>query len=401
MPTKNRYAHIHSQLRESHLKNKRIVLRADCNVPINNGIIIDDFRLKALLPTLHYLTQQQCTITIITHIGRPKGTEPALSTQQLIKWFESKKFKISFAKNPQEAAVQSTTLKNQLILMENVRFFAQEKNNDHGFAQSLAACGDYFVQDAFGSVHRSDSSMTQLADLFDWQNRSIGFLIEKEISSLLELFAPKHHPLLVFCGGNKLETKIPFIKNLIDNGAHVALLPALVFSFLKAMAKEVGKSLIEPDQIEPLKQLLSHEHYRNKLLLPKDFLVAQENKEGNLSFCTIDNFTKNTFGISIGPQTIADWQNYILNFRAIFFNGAAGFTDRSETLEPVFNLLQIIGKQNVYSVVGGGDSVELAFKSGVANSFDFLSTGGGATLAFLANQALPGLEPFIKQSDKS
>lgn len=401
MPTSNKYAHIHCQLRESHLKNKRIVLRADCNVPLDNGTILDDFRLKALLPTVHYLTQQHCTITIITHIGRPKNHESDFSTRHLIKWFESKNFKISFAKDPQEAVMQSKTLKNQIILMENVRFFNQEKNHAAQFAQLLAQCGDYFVQDAFGSAHRSDVSIAQLPTAFDVHNRSIGFLVEKEIRSLLELFAKQYQPLLVFCGGNKLETKIPFIKTLIDNGAHVALLPALVFSFLKAMSKEIGRSLIEPDQIESLKNLLHDDNYTSKLLLPKDFLVAESDKNGDLSFCTIDSFNKNTFGISIGPKTIAAWQKEIVNFKSVFFNGAAGFIDRPETLEPVFKLLQIISQHNAYSVVGGGDSVELALKSGAAQNFDFLSTGGGATLAFLANQTMPGLEPFIKQLGKN
>ncbi|OQA35611.1 MAG: Phosphoglycerate kinase [Candidatus Dependentiae bacterium ADurb.Bin331] len=398
-----RYSTLHSTLPEFNVNKKRIIVRADCNVPLKNGKIENDFRLRALLPTLQFIAQRGGKIILITHLGRPQHQEPALSTQQLVSWFEQQGFSVRFAATVQRAHELSNESNSSLVLLENVRFFPGETTHDNNFAQQLAQCGDFYINDAFATVHRDQSSLTLTPLFFPREKRSIGFLIEREIHALNRLINSPEQPFLVLCGGGKIETKIPLIASLLDQDATIALLPATVFTFLKAEGHEVGASLVETDQLSSVHALLAQTKYKNKFIFPADYLVAPTITDAtwNLSFVPAAQFPKNYYGISIGPHTVNTLKKYIEQAQTIFFNAAVGFPQHPETVEPINELLKAIGNSHAYSVIGGGDSVSFAVKAGVADQIGFLSTGGGATLAYVGKQPLPGLDPFLTQSDKS
>ncbi|HEX2977967.1 MAG TPA: phosphoglycerate kinase [Candidatus Babeliales bacterium] len=391
------YAKLTSRLPQSDLKNKRVLLRADCNVPISKGLIKNDFRLRALLPTLRFIIEKKGRIVIATHLGRPKKQEPEFSTRQLIPWFEKNNLHLEFAQTIDEAK-KSTA---QIVLLENLRFFAGELNNDADFAKALASCGDYYVCDAFGTVHRNHASLTQTPLYFSPQYRTIGFLIEREIKALNKLLDNPAQPFLVLLGGNKIETKLPLIKSLLEQDASIFLLPALVFTFLAAQNKEAGKSLIDENELAAAKKLLDDKKTKEKLLFPIDYLIADNDANGQLSFFKADTFPADGYGISVGPETVSLVTQKIASARSIFFNAAVGFKERPETLLPINKILSALAQSNAYTVIGGGDSVEYAFDAGVAEQIKFLSTGGGAALAYLSKADLPGLDPFITQSGKS
>jgi phosphoglycerate kinase len=398
-----RYATLRSTLRSLNLEKKRVFVRADCNVPLKNGKIENDFRLRGLLPTLQFIAQRGAKIILATHLGRPKDTDPALSTKQLISWFENHNFHVVFAATVESAQKLSTAQDQTLVLLENLRFFPGETNRDSHFAQQLAQCGDVYVNDAFATVHRNHSSLTLTPLLFPSDKRTIGLLIEREIHALNRLIDSPPQPFLVLCGGGKTETKIPLISSLLDQNATIALLPSTVFTFLKAEGHEVGASVVENDQLKSVHAVLAGTKNRNKFIFPADYMVAPNltDNSWDLSFVPAAQFPKNYFGISIGPHTVNTLKKYIEQAQTIFFNAAVGFPQHPETVEPIVELLKAIGQAPAYTVIGGGDSVAFAFKAGIADQIDFLSTGGGATLAFLGKQPLPGLDPFFNQSDKS
>ncbi|MBI2774824.1 phosphoglycerate kinase [Candidatus Dependentiae bacterium] len=391
------YSNLRTKLENFNLENKRVLIRADCNVPISEGIIQNDFRLKALLPTLHFIIEKKGRIVIATHLGRPKKQEPEFSTRQLIPWFEKNNLHLEFAQTIDEAK-KSTA---QIVLLENLRFFAGELGNDADFAKALASCGDYYVCEAFGTVHRDHASLTLTPLYFSPAHRTIGFLVEREIKSLNKLLDNPAQPFLVLLGGNKIETKLPLIKSLLEQKASIFLMPPLVFTFLAAQNKEIGKSFIEANELTAAKKLLEDGRTRDHLLFPIDYLVAAQNQKGALSLCNADRFPANGYGISVGPETVSLVIKQIGLARSIFFNAAVGFKERPETLLPINKILSALAQSNAYTVIGGGDSVEYAFDAGVASQIKFLSTGGGAALAYLSKADLPGLDPFITQSGKS
>lgn len=398
-----RYATLRSKLSSLNLEKKRVLVRADCNVPLKNGTIENDFRLRALLPTLQFIAQRGAKIILATHLGRPKDTDPALSTKKLISWFEQHGFTIVFAPTVENAQKLSTQHDQSLVLIENLRFFPGETTHDNNFAQQLARCGDIYVNDAFAAVHRNNSSLALTPLFFSFEKRTIGLLIEREIQALNRLIDSPAQPFLVLCGGGKIETKIPLIAAVLEQNATIALLPSTVFTFLKAEGHEIGASLVETDQLKTVHSLLAAKNNKNKFIFPADYLVAPSitTKQWDLSFVPAAQFPKNYFGISIGPHTVNTLKKYIEQAQTIFFNAAVGFPQHPETLEPAIELLKAIGQSAGYTVVGGGDSVALAFKAGVAAQVDFLSTGGGATLAYVGKQPLPGLDSFLTNRTKT
>jgi phosphoglycerate kinase len=391
-----RYSSLRSHLNKLPLEDKRVLLRADCNVPVQNGKIENDFRLAQLLETLNYIIEKKGKLIIATHLGRPKNNEPQFSTRQLLPWFAQHNLDAVFSPSIKEAKKSDAPI----TLLENLRFFTGETERDRAFAQELASCGDYYVNDAFGTAHRDHASLTLTPNYFSAEKRTIGFLIEREIKALNKLIDKPKLPFLVFLGGNKIETKLPLITSLISEKAFVFLMPPLVFTFLKAQNKQVGKSLIDETQISQAKKILDDPLLKEQLLFPVDYLIAKENADGPLSYCELNKFPPDAYGISIGPKTVANAKEKIARAKSLFFNAASGFRERPQTVEGTHEILKAIAQSNAYTVVGGGDSVEYAFDAGVAEKITFLSTGGGATLAYLSKKDLPGLDPFILSPEK-
>ncbi len=385
---------IHSQLKTWNINNKRIFVRADLNIPLKDGIILNDFRLNNILPTLNYIIKNNGNIILATHIGRPEHQEKKLSTQILIPWFMQRGYEIVFVPDIKTIA-QHKIIPKQILLLENLRFFPEEKNGDPFFAKQLARSAHYYINDAFGAIHRNDCSISLLPYEFPDNRRSIGFLIEKELCMLSSLKNNPQHPFLIILGGNKIEDKIPLITGLLKTIDLIILCPALCFSFLKSMGQPVGKSLVN-DTISTLctKIMAQINHSNIQLIFPIDYQVATDTVNGPLLIVSAQTFPDNAVGISIGPKTIKLFATAINQAKTIFFNCAMGFEDREETCQSTYSIIKAMAHSTATTIIAGGNSVDAAFKSGSASSITHLSSGGGAALAYLSDIILPGLVPF-------
>lgn len=379
------------------LNNKKVFLRADLNVPLNNGTIVDDFRLQSIIPTLDYLLKKNCTIILATHIGRPKNNESTLSTKILIPWFEQRGYSIVY--EPDLTKAQQHPTSSTIILLENLRFFAGEKDSDTTFAKQLAKCAEYYVNDAFAVSHRNDTSITLLPTLFPSNKRTIGLLIENELTHLNKLLINPKNPYTLVLGGGKVTDKLPIITAMLEKIDRLLLCPALVYSFLAAQHKPTGKSLVDTAALETIKKIVDKAEKNNVALYePLDYQVALDTLDGPLCYVDAQKFPANAIGTSIGPKTVTAWSTILNTSETIFFNAGMGFADRPETWVDGKALLDVIAKTNAYSVVGGGSSVALVRDASLQDSISFLSTGGGATLNYLAGKPLPGLQVLINRT---
>ncbi len=386
---------IKSHLKSLHLDHKTVFLRADLNVPINKGIILNDHRLNAIIPTLSYLIDHHATIVLATHIGRPQDHESELSTRHLMPWFVQRGYHIIFAPDLEQVSHVINEHQGSIILLENMRFYPGEQTSDPHFAAQLARGCDYYINDAFALLHRNDTSITLLPDLFAPDKRSVGFLIEQELNNLNRLIEKPTHPFTLILGGGKIDSKIPLLQNLIPHIDHLLLCPAIVFSFLKALNKPVGRSLVDDAALEICRALLEEARTRHITVhFPTDYQIAHESFEGRLSYVDADQFPQDGVGVSIGPKTYAPFAQIIHDSKTLFYNGLMGTVSRPETLGGMDAILKAMATSQGFSVIGGGDSVAAAEMLGYANDIGYLSTGGGATLSYLSGAPLPGLKPF-------
>jgi phosphoglycerate kinase len=387
--------HITSLLPEMDLKNKTVLLRADLNVPLENGSILNDFRLKALLPTLELLLyKKEANVLLITHIGRPKKKEPNLSTRHLLSWFNEHHYDVIFAESIEEA--KNLLKSNSFVLLENTRFWPEEKTGNQNFSQKLKNISEYYVMDAFGVTHRNDTSVTILPSLYQSENRTIGLLVEKELKELNKLIETPRQPFLMFLGGAKVKTKLPLLSNMLDKITSCALLPPLSFTFQKAEDVSTGTSLVDETLIPEAKAILKKaQTLDKKITVPCDYLVAPT-WEGETHTITYDSFSEYDMGITIGPKTIALFSEAAHCAHTIFINGLPGDMRYPHTLIAAHDLcLAICNSSFTYKVAAGGDTVSMIQEFKLDGCFDFISTGGGATLTYLSGKELPGLLPFL------
>jgi phosphoglycerate kinase len=388
---------IYSQLPEWNITHKKIFLRADLNVPLNQSIISNDFRLTSILPTLNYLLEKNNMVILATHIGDPKTNDQSLSTKLLIPWFKQKGYSITFAPDILCAATHPVK-PNHIVLLENLRFFPGEKNGDPFFAKELANTADYYVNDAFGTIHRNDCSITLLPYEFTENKRTIGFLIEKELCTLDTLTHNPQKPFVTLLGGKKIEDKIPLIQGLLKTVDTILLCPALCFSFLKACGKTVGKSLINNELLSLCTDIMHKAEDNNKkIVLPLDYLVADKTVDGKLSYVDANNFPLDGIGITIGPKTVQLFKKEIDTSHTFFVNCAMGFNEKPETLISSTQLFSDISYTNKVSIAAGGDTIERLSDAHVLSQFTHVSTGGGAALSYLSGKQLPGLNPFTEE----
>ncbi len=380
---------MYSKLKEWNIADTFVLLRADLNILDKHGTITHDFRIKKLLPTIDYILKHRGRIILLTHIGRPTHYDEHLSTQLLIPWFKNHGYEITFSPSIEQAKKQNSSI----ILLENLRFFPGEQKHDIVFAQQLAQLGHYYVNDAFGVMHRSDTSITLLPQQFDRNNRTIGFLVEKELQTLDQLIHNPAQPFVLILGGSKVFSKVPIIEQLLDTINTLLLCPAIVFTFAKARNKQVGNSLIDKESLQLCNTILKKAAEKNiSVLLPTDYQVAHKTIDGQLSITQTDAIPPDYIGISIGPKTIEHFSTIIASAGTIFFNGAIGFLHRKETRTGMEALFQAMGNSNGKSIIAGGDSVVAAYHFCLEKKIDHLSTGGGATLAYISGKKLPGLE---------
>ncbi len=384
---------MHSQLPLLFVQNERVFVRADLNVPVENGRIEDDFRLKAVQPTLDLLIAEGARIIIGTHIDRPTGYDERFSTAHLIPWFKDHAYTVFFAATLEEAARYAQKLKpGELLMLENLRFSPHEKQPTNAFAQDLASLADYYINDAFGLLHRNDTSITVLPQLYPSTRKTIGLLVEKELSVLEHLRTHRHKPFLVFLAGGKVKDKLPLIEELLSFVDTLAVGPALSFTFLKAQGYPVGQSLVEDSLITQADTIMKEaERLHVKLLFPLDYLIAHNTLGGSTEIVAADAIPENGIGLSVGPKTLELYAQEISHARTIVLNGSMGIEEQPVSLESMHILLRTIAQSTAYSMIGGGESVAAVYHYGLEQDISFCSSGGGSLLAYLSHKELPGL----------
>lgn len=386
---------LESHLSKISLAGKRIILRADLNVPRTpQGTIVNDFRLKETVPTINAIQKAGGKIILLTHCGRPKKPSTELSTKIFVEWFLKQNYDAVFAETIEEGIKLSKEPNQKIIILENMRFFPEEKNVNKIFAQKLSQMGDYYINDAFALMHRTDTSITLLPKLFKPSERTIGLLVEKELAVLNQLIENIKHPFIILQGGVKGETKIPFLRKFLKNTNAILISTPLCFSFLQAEKKLIGKSFIEPEIIPALQAFLEEAKSKKvPVITPIDYQTTTNSFEKPNNLKETKTFSNNEIGVSIGPETIELFGSYLKKAHIVFLNGMPGNIEYPETLEASRILLTKLQQTNALCVVAGGDTVALVQKLGFS-SIGYLSTGGGAALAYLSGKTLPGLALF-------
>lgn len=379
------------------LKNARVLVRADLNVPLENGTITSDFRLKHILPTIDFILKKGGKVILLTHIGRPLNQDPMLSTQHLIPWFKQKGYSIAFANTFADALKESKQQNDRILLFENLRFFAGEKQQDEQFARSLAELGDYYVNDAFGTMHRSDCSVSLLPRLFAQDRRTIGFLIEHELQVFGSLAKNPEHPFLLILGGAKASDKIPLLEHLLPSVDTILLGPAVVFSCMHALGESTGQSLVDTSAAPSCKTVIADaQSMGKKIFFPIDYQICLEKLGSPTAFVPANEIPEKGIGVNIGPESVALFAQEIEKAATIFFNGLMGLKELPKTLEATEEIFKAMVRSRATTIIGGGDTVAAAEKLGYSEQFSHCSTGGGALLALITGQELPGIAWALK-----
>ena len=384
-------------------KGKNIFVRVDFNVPLDEeGNIRDDTRIKAALPTINYLLEQKARVIIASHLGRPKGKFiPELSLKPVVKRL-SELIPQEVILAPDVIGQEVIKLKkelteNQVLLLENLRFHPEETANDSTFAQLLAQEVDYYVNDAFGACHRAHASVVAITQYV--KKSAAGFLVKKEIDYLSKAIHSPQKPYTAILGGVKVSDKIPVIENLLKKTDAILIGGAMAYTFFKAQGFDVGRSLVEEDKIDLARLLLNRaQEEKVNFLLPSDHIVAAGADPG-AEPKTVDSFPlpSDLMGLDIGPKTVEKYSDILARARTIFWNGPMGVYEIDTFSQGTKKIAEAVANSEALSIVGGGDSVAAVYKSGVSDKISHISTGGGASLEFIANETLPGIEALTEK----
>jgi phosphoglycerate kinase len=384
-------------LKDFEFQDKVVFLRLDLNVPMENGKITDETRITATIPTIDYLRQHGAKIVMASHLGRPKSAEDKEYSLEPVaqKLSEHLKTEVLLLDEPEGHALKhliKTLRRDQMILLENVRFLPGETKDSEELAEELAPNFDIYINDAFGASHRAHATIHALPKLM--KNRGIGFLIEKEIGYLDQLLNNPKRPYWAILGGAKVSDKIAVIEKLLDLVDGFVIGGAMAYTFLKAMGHSVGSSLVENDKVKYAAEMVERIKARNKsLLLPVDHLITTNIKDVSGLKTTSDvNILEGYMGVDIGPKTISQFQAALLKAETIFWNGPMGIFETPEMAKGTFAIAKILAESKGTKIVGGGDSAAAAEASGYADKMTHISTGGGASLEYLQGEPLPGLE---------
>lgn len=391
---------------ELNLNKKRVFLRSDLNIPINKKQILNDFKLKAILPTIDYILKYGGKIILGTHLGRPEAQsktnfyDDELSTQILIPWFEDRGYKIQYQPDLMEAKNQSLTDHSSILLLENLRFFNGEKEYNLNFAELLAATADIYINDAFGLIHREDTSVTLLAKQFDKNHRGFGFLIKQELQNLEKIRNNTSTNFILVLGGIKLKDKLSLLKKFIQNSDHVKpksiiIGGALGLAFMESEAiKSFNFDSETLDMAHQIKQLATLN--KINLLLPVDQIIF---KDDTIKTVKIVDIKSDERCVDIGPETINLFSQEINTAEVIFCNGTMGIYSEKYAQNGTQKILLAIANSKAFKVIGGGDATAATCMFGLENKMNFLSSGGGATLKYLGcknpEQDMPGLNAMI------
>jgi len=380
------------------VKGKRVFMRVDFNVPIKDGIVTNDLRIRSALPTIEALLKQGGRLILVSHLGRPKGkVDPAYSLKP-VQAALAKLISVSvqFCESIDALRAASDKLKDgEVLLLENIRYDAGEEKNDAELSKKLAEAADIYVNDAFGTAHRAHASTEGVARLI--KPAVAGYLMKKELDFLGKAVANPERPYVAIIGGAKISGKIDVIENLASKVDHLLIGGAMMFTFNKAKGLPTGKSLVEDDRIDMAKELLSR--YGDKILLPTDCMVSKQfdfetMTIGPLRAVEINAVESDDIGLDIGPSTLKRFSDIIHAARTVIWNGPMGVFEIEATAKGTFALAEALAKatqKGATTVIGGGDSAAAVEKAGLAKQVSHVSTGGGASLELLEGKILPGV----------
>lgn len=382
------------------VKDKRVFLRVDFNVPLDDaGEISDDSKIIAELPTIKYLLKNSAKVILCSHLGRPKGkVDNSLSlvvvAKKLLEYLPLTKIKFAFDCVGKEAEEKAESLKNgEVLLLENVRFHKEEEQNDPFFAKKLAKLADVYINDAYGTIHRAHASVSALARLLP---NAVGMLIDKELNTILNFINEGTKPFVLILGGAKVSDKIYVVLNLLKKSDAVLIGGGMAYTFLKAKGVNVGSSLVDDEKLELAKEIMEEAEKRNiKIVLPVDHKCATTiSSAAEARVIKSESIPDGLIGLDLGPKTVAIFKKYIKKAKRVLWNGPLGMYEFTNFAQGTENVAKTIVKSGAKAVVGGGDSIACMKVLGLDKQIYHISTGGGATLKVLEGVLLPGVEPI-------
>ena len=386
------------------LKDKRVLIRVDYNVPVENGVVKDAYRIQCSIPTIKKCLEAGASVVLMSHLGRPNGSTndnySMISVGEVLSDFLEIPIKFSHdCINEDSINVTIGLHPGEVHLLENLRFHSGEEENDFEFSRLLSKHGQIFINDAFGTSHRSHASNVGVTDNFI--HKGMGLLMEKEIQYLMHKFKKPKEPLVLLLGGAKISDKIDMIERFIIKAKSILIGGGMTFTFLKAMGLNVGKSMIDESMISTAKTIIKKARQnRVKIKLPVDFVVSDAiDKPSKIETVSFDSIPDNMIGLDIGPETIKLFSNIILQSGTVLWNGPMGVFEKKEFengTKSIANLLSDMKDQNIDTIVGGGDSASAIRKFSDIENITHVSTGGGASLELLGGKSLPAITALEK-----
>lgn len=384
-------------VRDIDFKNKRALVRVDFNVPMKDGKITDDFRIKSALKTIDYLMDKGAKVVLMSHLGRPKGTyKPEFSLKPVAEKLEEltgKKVVFFDIESPvnDDTINASKGFDGSILLLQNTRYDAGEEKNDPELAKKLAAHGDIYVNDAFGTAHRAHASNVGVSEILP---AVAGFLVENEIKYIKENLDNPKHPFVAILGGAKVSDKIGVIENLMNKVDKIIIGGAMANTFLKAQGYDMGKSLVEDEKIDLAKDLLKESKDKNvEILLPVDLVMTDSLDDSNLiKTVKLGDDKADLMAVDIGEESIKNFSKAIKDAKLVIWNGPMGVFENKDFAKGTFEIAKAVAESDAVSIIGGGDSSLAVKLSGYEDKVTHVSTGGGASLEMMEGKELPGIK---------